>query len=297
MTVNTDQVDDWKLIVGDRVLEFGKAGSRPFWVLDQDIGSASFDVGDLARPSNDDFLMGVDHRRAAPLTFKILVNEYSVRAAMDRRDEFVSLWNSDSIRNTPGATAMLVNQARGRVTYGRTRQIAFDEEYMSQGAPVITATFRPVTSYWFSQEWRGVQIPFLPEVRGGFTAPFSGPIGLYDSFAGSARSLTVGGLEPAYVHAEIVGPVSKPSIDVGGLWRIESELSLGENDRLVVSSTPWSPGVWLNDRPRPDGVRAGGVFFDDMRVPPGTHHVTFGGSSPSLTASMSLAAQDVFLHY
>ncbi|WP_437582734.1 hypothetical protein ACSAGD_10740 [Paramicrobacterium sp. CJ85] len=244
---------------------------------------------------------GVDGRTFGPATqdgmtvlFQIDVNGRGDElAARSGRESLRRAWRGDNVREFAGDAAMLVAPS-GRVTFGRPQRFSTDDTWLKQGLVRATTDFAATTDLWFSAVEYSTSVQIVPPPGGGVVAPVIAPVTTSAS-SDRSQSFTVAGEVPTWPVIEVQGPISRPAVEVVGLFRLEYGGTLAYDEVLRIDTNPHVRSVTVNGAgvsltPSSDRLAA-------AQVTPGIHVLSMFGTSQSGTATATLRWRDAFTTY
>lgn len=253
-------------------------------------------VEDADRARQDGRTFGQDFRRGCTITFQLALTGAGVNNAAAEQDcrrmlrEQQLAWRGDGVRMTAGAMATLTTMQDGveLTTHGRPRRWAPNPAGLHAGEATAVATFDTMDDVWYSpaQQQRVDIVP--PTSTQGVTLPVAPPhtLGAGQEAAGG---ITVAGVLPAWVSAEIHGPIANPVVKVAGGWEWRLQRTILAGTYVTLDARPWVRSV-LTDA---GGSLAG--YLDrryarlaDGMLQPGAAAVTLAGADPTGTAYMIL---------
>lgn len=253
------------------------------------------DIGtdDADRPRADGVAFGVDTFGGRTITFAIDVlgvDEAEVRA---QAAVLAHAWRADIVRQSPGAVATLMSDS-GRVTFGRPRRFAADNEWQQQALIRATADFACADTLWYSGVESTQVVTFAPAVGGGLVAPLASPL---STTATSDRSqvFTVGGELGTWPVFEIEGPITNPVVEVVGLLRMEFRTTLAFDQKLVVDSRPWVRSILRNGASVAGTLSRKSTRLSQALLIPGAHELVLRGVSDTATARATVRWRDAYL--
>jgi hypothetical protein len=273
-----------ELVFGSRETGMGFASAPA-------IATPGIDVEDVAVPSQDGTLMGVDVIEGPLVTFEIDVvsqDRDGVKAIMEplRR-----AWRGDAVRSVPGAVAALRSD-RGKVTFGRPRRFTSADDDDRFGVSRVTCDFATVTDLWFGEE-QTVTVPLVPPPGGGLVAPLAAPLSTTAS-SDRSQAVTLGGGLPTWPTVTVQGPITNPVIEVLGVFRWEFQgLTLAYDEVLVIDARPWIRTILRNGAAVPGRLTPRSTRLKDSAIPPGAHEFVLRGTSNG-TPTATLAWRPAF---
>lgn len=256
------------------------------------VGSVEIVTDDARRPRADGMLVGRDFHSGRVVSMPLSCVGSSEAAVAEARDLLLQAWRADVIRRDPGALATLTSE-RGRVAFGRPREISVDDEDSRFGVGRVTADFVMVDPSWYG-ELQQAQVPFAQEPSGGVRFPIRFPFRFIGTGSGE-RVAVVGGDVDTPVSAAFHGPILNPRLEVAdmlielsGSVAFDEVVTVDARSRTVTSSLGGSAAGMLTGR---------STRLSALRLPPGEHAVVLRGTSESGTASATVSWRDAFASY
>lgn len=284
---------DWELSYDGVSLSFGTLESGYLFPRKPTVGVRSFVDGDMTVPDGDGVMFGVDELEGQTVTVEVnVIRTDDEAAARSLLSAFSRAWRGDSIRRDPGAVAVLRSES-GRVAFGRPRRFDFDDALIHRGYVNIEADFAASSDLWFGDE-ESSSVTLVPPPGGGVVAPVVAPVTTSLS-SDRSSSFTVGGVVDTWPVFEVFGPVSRPAVEVVGLFRLEYGGSLAYDEVLTIDTNPHARTVTVNGAGvalSPSSAR-----LASCSVPPGVHVLSLFGTSVSGTASASVMWRNAFTNF
>lgn len=256
------------------------------------VGSVEIVSDDVRRPRADGVVFGRDFHAGRVVRFPLSCVGGSLGEVEAARDVLLRAWRGDAIRLMPGALAM-VTSSRGRVAYGRPREISVDDDDSMFGIGRVTADFLMSDPSWYGEPMQ-TSVPFAQEPTGGVRFPLRFPF----RFAGSGtgeRVAVVGGDVGTPITVAFRGPILNPRVEVGGLLveltgavAYDETVTVDSRTRTVTSSLGGSRAGMLTAR---------STMLSQLVLPPGQHLLVLRGQSESGTASAVVSWRDAFASY
>ena len=272
---------------------FGHA-TGPLRLMDWDAGSLGIDARDVEQPVRDGLLFGRDRGLAPVWTFTLTTLTADETTAREALDAFAQAWRPPS-STTPLAHSVLRYYLNGRWrrAYGRPRTITLPTSgsAMRTGRATIVATFQLADPLHYSDAESSLSLGIVPASSAGLAFPTAPPFTWRSDGAPQSRFAVVGGDAPTPLRVMLTGPVVRPWVRVGDvLVQLTGELAYDET--LTVDAR-------LMTITRADGASVPGALaprtrMADLRLSPGSHEVTFGGSDLTGTATATVAWRDAF---
>lgn len=259
-------------------------------------GVAEVRHSDRDRPRADGRTSGRAFKSGPTHEFGLVVlGEGSTRAekeasARERLGVFARAWSADSLRDTPGAVAEL--RIGERSCFGWPREADFDDGNLWDGSVEAALTFAAADDLWYADKTT-LEFGFTPEFTGGLPVPAAVPFVLGGGAGNKSRILTVGGDFPAWPVFEIRGPITDPWIEIPGVGRLNFKGALAYDQTLRVDCRP-PRGVWRDGSPWPGALQTSGSRLSDMKLPPGSYSIIFGGYDPTGTSTLRTEIASAF---
>lgn len=286
--------NDWTLAYPGLALPFGSVASGLVFDTAPEIGAPEITTDDAQRPRSDGVAFGVDYHSGLTITFALTVSGTDTADARARLATLKQAWRADVVRSTPGAVATLTADT-GRLTFGRPRRFASGDELLPFGISAVTADFATADTLWYGEE-HAVTVHFAPDPGGGLIAPLAAPL---TTTATSDRSsvLTVAGEAETWPVFEIAGPITNPSIEVVGLFRMDFLLTLAYDETLVVDSRPFARSILRNGASVAGALTHTSTRLSKAALPPGVHELVLRGTSEPATAKVTARWRDAYTTY
>lgn len=251
---------------------------------------------DTARPRQDGIRFGQDYRRGKTITFQLQIKgagSTNVAASASCRAMLAALelaWRGDGVRLIPGAMASLTVRVAGaeRRVYGRPRKYAPNLANIALGEATAVATFDTADDVWYGPEQQLTVQLARPASEGGVALPLALPTPLATSQT-VAGGLSVGGTLPAYISAEVHGPITNPTVGLTSGWQLRLVDVVTSGSTVTLDAQPWQRTI-LDSA---GASRAGKLDrtksrLSDARMSPGAAEVSLKGTDLSGTAYMVL---------
>lgn len=286
--------NDWHLSYDGVDVAFGSVASGYVFNKAPEIGAADFVVDDANRPRADGLAFGTDYLGGRTVGFDLTVNGTSEDDARSRLATLAKAWRADSVRGTPGAVAMLTSGS-GRVTFGRPRRFASNDDLLPSGMTQILADFACSEAVWYGSE-QSETVALVPDTGGGLITPLASPLAT-TATSDRSRSFSVGGHLPTWPVFEIQGPITNPVVEIVGLVSMEFRTSLTFDQTLVVDTRPWARSVLRNDGASKAGTASrGSTRLSQSAIPAGQYEFVLRGTSDSGTASATLRWRNAYIN-
>lgn len=183
---------------------------------------------------------------------------------------------------------------RDRRIYGRPRGFeAPPTNLILSGMVPITSSFKCVDAFTYDDEPSSttLSLPVSGQSDGGFIFPVTFPVStLPPSDIDRAGAVTVGGDEAASPIITFTGPVANPFLIAdNGAWRLDLNISLGVGETATVDTRAWVCSAVKNGSQYIGGALGRRQQLSDMRLAPGAHQLTFGGSALDAGATCTVS--------
>lgn len=248
------------------------------------------------RPRQDGRTFGQDFRRGLTITFQMGARGAGTTNAAATADakrilrEQQLAWRGDGVRLQAGAMAKLTHLVDGveLTTYGRPRRWAPGTTNLHAGEGTAVATFDTMDDVWYGPEQQQRVDLVPPTSTQGVSLPVAPPhvLGVGQIAAGG---IVVGGVLPAWVSAEVHGPIANPVVKLTGGWEWRLARTILTGQHVTLDARPWARTILTS---------AGGSYagylnrqyarLAEGQMQPGAHTLTLGGSDPTGTAYMIL---------
>jgi len=283
--------NDWLLSYPGEALTFGTIASRFVFTEAPDLGPTEIHSEDAARPRADGVIFGADFHGGRTITFELAVDGKDETDGRTLLGRLGKAWRADKIRQSPGAVAMLTSGG-GRVTFGRPRRFASNDEYLPQGLAHVVADFACAEDVWYGGE-QSVNVALQPPPGGGLIAPLASPLA---TTATSDRStvIRIGGEVSTWPVFEIQGPIVNPIVEIVGLLKMEFRTSLAFDQKLVVDTRPWVRSILRNGASVAGSLTRTSTRLSKAAIPPGSYELVLRGTSDSGTASVTTRWRDAY---
>lgn len=247
---------------------------------------AEYDIAsdDMDNARADGSQVGQDFHGGRTIGLSFGISGRTETEMSDRSERLAGYWDAVSIRTKPGALAELISE-RGRSAFGRPRKIAPSEVYPEARMMTIEAQFRQVDKLWYGAE-ESLSVPLALTQSGGFVFPLKFPMVTRGSTT-AANTFVVGGEQPTWPVVTIRGPILNPTVEVAGQFRFTAASSLRYDEWLTIDTRPGRRSVSRN------GSRIGSLtrtssLLTAAALPPGSHTLTFSGTSTSGSPSAQI---------
>lgn len=270
-----------------------------------DLGQRATRTRDVPLPREDGIAFGTDYEDGTLLTFEANVLTSGWAENSDLLNEWRAAWSARVLRENPEAYAILKVQNAGRIRrcYGRPRRFAeVDGDLSHEGYTSAIADFATRDGKFYADEVSTEQIPILPPTQFGFTAPITVLGTDPDTVAFQSDTLTpadqpgnvtVEGAE-TWAWVEIHGPVTNPSVQLGGLT-LELDYTIPDGMSVLLDPRPWSRRVI-----RSDGANLGKHLtwqtppMGEWLLKPGSYELVYRGTDATGTSFVTVNWREAF---
>lgn len=279
---------------------FGRA-EDPVSVLTDGWDTPEYDIRiqDVPASAGDNLYFGRDYFTPPVWTFTLLVkDDVDVYPELNK---LATVWRSDAMRLTPGASTALTFRRGGRdfLVYGRPRKFAVDHgTSMDHTLKVVTATFQLADTFLYGGVEHSVTLGLVTTSSSeGLVFPTGFPWA-FESDRQERRGLvTVETALPTPFKVHISGPSTGAASDfqlrsTSG-WAMEFGTHLSPRGNITVDT---STGHVV----RNSAVYGGGITSRvDYRalLQPGPQEVVFTANDPSYTSTATVTWRDVYPLY
>lgn len=271
-------------------------------VMIEDVVFESPDIVSVDRqlPRSDGIRFGRDYRGGRTIAFTMHVFGDTGGQGLGILDELTAAWMGDSVRTRPGAVQTLRIKTGGRTrrVYGRSRRFApVSTKIAANGWAPVEADFRTVDHYFYDDNESNNTVAIVPPSGGGLLAPLVAPLStLAISYA--PGEIQVGGTVPVYPVFVIRGPISLPTVDVIGEYRVTLGLTLAHDEFVVIDPRPWTRGVRRNNLYSVAGTMTpASPRLSSIKLAPGPHEIILSGLDETGTASLTVAWRDTYTSF
>lgn len=247
---------------------------------------------DRPRPRSDGTVVGRDFHVGRIVRMPLSCVGDDLAGVEDARDRLLHAWRADAVRNIPGMLARLTSE-RGRVAFGRPREISSDDDDDQFGIARVTADFLMVDPSWYGTV-DSVTVPFSQPPSGGVRVPFKVPFRISGTGSGE-RVAAVAGDVATPLTVKFRGPILSPRLEVAGMLieltgaiAYDEVVTVDARARTVTSSLGGSRAGMLTPR---------STRLSSLQLPPGEHALVLRGTSESGTASAVVSWRDAFASY
>lgn len=253
-------------------------------------------TGDVPAPREDGTRFGRDYLDGQTLTILVAGLDSPGVEQLEHYGEFREMWRSVATRAASGATSMLRMGRAGRTrrVYGRPRHWEPELGQDSNGHTVILAEFKCIDDLFYGDSENVLTTNFLQPGDGGFRFPATFPWGT-EGVSVSQGVLRIGGPQPVWPCFKILGPITRPVVEVVGQFKIGLDVSIARGEWIGIDPRPWSRGVR-----RGNGVDVtasllpGSPQLSGLRLAPGGYQVVLRGADLTGTSSLTTAWRETY---
>lgn len=272
-------------------LEFGHARGR-IRTFSWESSGLEYRSQDADRPGGDGAIFGTDRRRAGSWAIGLRTLAEDEAGAQSAVADLVRVWQPPEGALTTAPLRYRLAD-RWRRVYGRPRAISLPttDILVHGGRADIEATFDLADPLHYSDAESSLSLGIVPASSAGLAFPTAPPFTWRSDGAPQSRFAVVGGDAPAPLRVTFTGPVVRPWVRVGGVL-VELTGSLAYDEVVTVDARAMT--ITRADGDSVPGMLGARVRLVDLRLPPGEHEVTFGGSDLTGTATATVAWRDAF---
>lgn len=258
----------------------------PFGV-GRDIFVSKFDPGsfdtrnqDVSAVNADYRVFGTDRKTPPTWSFEMTTTATTAVNGLGWVDSLARVWDDD-VRQSPNGTLALRYGLAGRKrrVYGRPRRFTPVVGTMVRAGRVdIVADFALAEDVYYDDDIQTITLPITPVVLtySGVILPQPLPWHFTQAAPPVTQQAIVGGTQSTWFIAKITGPISTPWFRIGSLtWQLTGSIPVGQS--VTISGRPWDSGVRFNDGSYRPGMLDPRSRLSQLRMPPGTYGVQFGG--------------------
>lgn len=298
----TTDLNSWRMVTSDQTLAFGTQDTGYPFYTQFSLGKTDRDTQDAGHPTSDGLVMGRDRLRGFTIQFDCrILAEYPVvekpwLSAMDLYSTFAAKWRADSVRRSPGEYATLINDDRGRQTYGRPRDIAPKSDMLRKGIYDFQMDFASNGPNWYAATQKVAVLQSGPASIGKITSPLTSPLTTIRPKDATIPTLVEGDLEAEPI-VEFHGPTNGCSIELFSgatkVWtlKVPGKLHLGET--LKVDTRFWRRSAILNKNTPGNGLIRGDSLAKCL-LPVGVFTARYRHNDPTGAAFAVIRWRDTY---
>lgn len=268
-------------------LVFGGSRLGPIFVENHDTGVAEWMSQDKGQPFSGVRMFGRDTLEGPTWTFTLNIispdeNSQSSLVALNALETLARHWRAMANSKIPGATSVLryTRAGRTRRVYGRPRRFAYNPNKVKKGVLTVEAEFVTADPYHYDDDYSSLDMSIAPPVGTGVDLPVILPVTLAPPSVRQGVIANSGADAPTPVKVTFYGPISAPYIQGRG-WRLGTSGVIREGERVTMDSNPANLSVKHSSGANWIGRIDRYTLFQDVRIPPGSSEVTFGGTDPT----------------
>jgi hypothetical protein len=242
-----------------------------------------WDAGELQQQAQDEVLdgrtlFGRDTAIPPIWVLQLRANASDEQGAQTQAANLASAWRPAQLE-MPGADVALRYRylGRWRRIYGRPRQIGVPSTgpLSWAGRSEVPAAFQLSEALHFDDAEQSVSLTSIPPTVGGLVAPIVAPITTAKNSEVAAGSIAVGGDTETPLRVVFRGPITDPWMTVGGV-RIALSGRIAAGQTVTVDARART--VLRQDGGSVAGMLSRTARMGQLRLPPGTHAVRYGGT-------------------
>jgi hypothetical protein len=288
---------------------FGSWRSGCYLLDPPEIAYGDMDAGDVSLPREDGIRLGEDYRGPATITFELGVDSVDAAATRVGRhganlgavSKLAQAWDGEAVRRRFGTPAVLrtVQGGRARRFYGRPRKFAPAASKLTrQGYTPVVATFVCVDDTAYDDVEQTLRVDHVPAPHRGLVGPLTTPLTMTGE--GSSRvpgEAVIRGTKAAWPVITFYGPISGPTCDLVGGWKLGLDLTLAAGERVTVDPRPWARTVLRNDTANVAGsLTRSSPRLVDLRLPVGRRDFILRGRDTTNVGYMTIAWRDAYAY-
>lgn len=248
-------------------------------------GSPDVRTSDIAQPSGDGIRMGQDFKGATTWSFSMFTDRESEDAAWAALAPLAGVWDSEQVRTESGEVMPLRYRLGGqtRRVYGRPRRWTISPNNASMSGRIdVEADFTTVDHLFYDDTMQSKSIYLVPPLAGdldaGIPVPFIPPFTSSVTTSSRDSTITIGGEVPTPIILEF-HDVEEPLVRIGD-WAAGLVDPVLPGNPVTIDARPW---VRAATQANGGGVRVSPrvTRISKMWLPPGTHEVSFTGTTRS----------------
>ncbi len=286
-------LNDWRLTYAGTNFAFGTVNSKYVFPQSAPPSVSNIDITDqdAARPRGDGVLFGEDFRGGTTVTLDIEVNGQTEAEAATLLAALATAWRADSIRTEPGATALLTTHT-GRSAIGRPRRFQPKYDLTPFGLTAVTCDFVMADDLWYGPQ-QAATVNLVPAAGGGLMAPLAAPLATTLT-SDRSQTFTVGGNQAIWPKFTIKGPITNPTIEVVGLFKLGLNMTIAYDKQVVIDTAPWARTIKQSTASVAGSLMPLYDRLSDAAVPPGRWELALRGASATGTPSATVNWRDAY---
>lgn len=285
-----------------RALLFGTADTGYLTLNPPEWAGGDARDSDVARGQEDGRYFGRDLRGGLSVNFEIGVltdhlatpGSDAYRTNVDYLEDIRAWWDEEDFRSKPWLLSVLRTCVAGRTwrAYGRPRRFSeAASRLQQQGYTPIVCDFAVIDNSVYADESEQVIIPLVSAPDGGLIAPLSAPLTTTPA-TNEERTVDITGTRSTWAWVTFVGPVTNPSVQLGGMV-IGLSTSIPDGMRVTVDPRPWSRGVTRDDGASYAGyLSAETPVLRELKLRKGSYQAIYSGIDATGTSQCIVEWRD-----
>lgn len=295
-------LNDWQLDYSGVSFPFGTLATGYPFTRQVDIGAPASSFNDAAHPSTDGTVFGAEKLQGRTLTFEVAVPKVygggdRWHENLDAVETITAAWEATPVRTVPGAVAELRNLNRGRLVYGRPRNLKPKLDKARQGWSELVCNFATVDHKFYGLTEYSTLIEIPAGQSTGFATPITFPWTSEiptdgNSYVGNA------GTKDTWPVITITGPCLSPKVElladdgVTVVWWLKLEEALTAGEVAVIDTRPWRRTVTIGGEPAGGLLR--GTRINEATLPPGLSQIRYSATDATGTSDMTMTWRDAY---
>lgn len=274
-------------------VRFAADGTEPLVVTSFDPGERALRSSDITIDGQPGAIPSSEVENAGTWQFTISALGDTDTETLDHIAALAAAWRPAALDRPATLVPLRYRLAgRWRRVYGRPGQFSDpDAAYLDQGEAEALGAFRLLDPLHYDDTETAVDMGIVPASSALLKFPATPPFVWRTAGGETSRFAEVGGDSSTPVRIVFRGPVTRPWVRVGGV-RVELTGTLAYDQTVTVDSR-------LLTVTRQNGASAAALLaprtrLADLRLAPGRHEVTFGGTDETGTASVTVAWRDAW---
>lgn len=277
-----------------RGLEFGHARG-PLRTFGWTSGPLDYLTEDSDRPTIGGVVPGRDVRRSRSwvIELRTLAAARDEAGAQELVAALAAMWHPDGLAPGEEVTLRYLLAGRWRRVFGRPRRLEppSTDVLVRQGRADVTVTFDLTDPLHYSDDEQRVSLGIVPASSAQVRFPTAPPFRWTSAGEPTVRGAVVGGDVETPMTVRFFGPSSRPWVRVSGVL-VQVTGDLAHDQELVVDARR----LLIT---RGDGVPVPGMLtpatrLADLRLAPGVHEVTYGGTDVTGTSRVEVTWRDAW---
>ncbi|TKR27130.1 hypothetical protein FA014_01875 [Cellulomonas hominis] len=279
---------DWFELDG---VPFG-AGA-PWGVAEWDRGSRTLVTQDVVLQARDGRVFGRDREDGPEWTFMLRPSDVDGGELLAELARLRTAWEGPRGSLLDEAVLRYATGGRTRRVFGRPRRFAEASapHEREAGLADVQATFQLSDPLHYDDEESSIDLGIVPASSALLRFPTAPPFRWTSEGGQTVRGAVVGGDAPTPVTIRFHGPVARPWVRIGGVV-VQVFGDLAWDQQLVVDARRLL--ITRGDGAPWPGMLSPTTRMADLRLAPGTHGVTFGGTDLTGTSRVEVAWRDAW---